>query len=76
MRQLTSVYKALQWNGFKIYPLLQVHDELIWEAEEEIADMVIPTFHDIMVNAVQLSVPIRVDTKTGYNWKDMEKWNG
>jgi DNA polymerase-1 len=53
--------------------LLQVHDELVFEVPEaEIADMrqLVP---EMMVNAIQLSIPLKVDVKTGRNWGEMEK---
>jgi DNA polymerase-1 len=53
--------------------LLQVHDELVFEVPEaEMAEMrqLVP---EMMVNAIQLSIPLKVDVKTGRNWGEMEK---
>lgn len=50
--------------------LLQVHDELIFEAPEaEIAKLaeIVP---DVMENAVALSVPLKVDSAHGDSWYD------
>ncbi|EPG1419474.1 DNA polymerase I [Listeria monocytogenes] len=50
--------------------LLQVHDELIFEAPEaEIAKLeeIVP---DVMENAVELSVPLKVDSAFGDTWYD------
>lgn len=50
--------------------LLQVHDELIFEApESEIAKLeeIVP---DVMENAVALSVPLKVDSSFGDTWYD------
>jgi len=52
--------------------LLQVHDELIFEVPDgEMATMcqLVP---EIMSSALELSVPLRVDIKTGKNWGEME----
>ena len=52
--------------------LLQVHDELIFEVPEaELAEMheLVP---QIMGTALQLSVPLKVDIKTGANWGEMK----
>jgi DNA polymerase-1 len=52
--------------------LLQVHDELIFEVpQNELKDMerLAP---EIMSTALKLSVPLRVDIKTGQNWGEME----
>jgi DNA polymerase-1 len=53
--------------------LLQVHDELVFEVpESELKEMrqLVP---EMMVNAIQLSIPLKVDVKTGRNWGEMEK---
>ena len=52
--------------------LLQVHDELIFEVPEaELGEMrqLVP---EIMSTALKLSIPLRVDIKTGTNWGEME----
>jgi DNA polymerase-1 len=52
--------------------LLQVHDELIFEVPEaELAEMsrLVPR---IMATALGLSLPLKVDVKTGKNWGQLE----
>jgi DNA polymerase-1 len=52
--------------------LLQVHDELIFEVPEaEMAGMK-ELAAELMSSAMTLSVPLKVDIKTGPNWGDME----
>jgi DNA polymerase I len=53
--------------------LLQVHDELIFEvpgAEMETMRRLVPR---VMSSALLLSVPLKVDVKSGYNWGEMEQ---
>ena len=54
--------------------LLQVHDELIFEVNEDGCDMVIEIVKDVMENAanpaVKLDVPIEVDAGIGNNWAE------
>lgn len=45
--------------------LLQIHDELVFETEDAFVEQVISEISDIMQNAVQLSVPLIVNTKYG-----------
>jgi len=72
MRQLQPIVHQWQTDyGIVCRLLLQVHDELIFEVEDEWLPTIAPQLHDIMVNAVRLSVPIKVDVETGYNWKDL-----
>ena len=52
--------------------LLQVHDELMFEVPEaELKEMrqLVP---EIMSTALKLSIPLKVDIKTGTNWGEME----
>lgn len=48
--------------------LIQVHDELVLEAPTAQADSVLATTVDVMTNAMQLTVPLKVDAAIGPNW--------
>jgi len=64
--------EEIKRRGLASRLILQVHDELIFEVPEaELAVMqeIVP---GLMACALKLSVPIKVDTKTGYRWGDME----
>ncbi len=52
--------------------LLQVHDELIFEVPEAELEAMCELVPRIMAGALELSVPLKVDIKTGGNWGDME----
>jgi len=52
--------------------ILQVHDELLFEAPEKEAASVRGLVKQVMEGAYKLSVPLRVETKTGANWRDMK----
>ncbi|MBI2023280.1 DNA polymerase I [Candidatus Giovannonibacteria bacterium] len=51
--------------NMEIYPLLQIHDELVYEIRDDIMKKAIPEIKKIMENAVSLAVPLVVDVKTG-----------
>ena len=75
MRQLYPLVKRWQRDyGVICRPLLQVHDELIFEVEDEFIPIIAPQFHEVMVNAVELMVPVKVDCETGHNWKELEAY--
>ena len=57
---------------FKARMILQVHDELLFEAPEEEAAAVRELVKQVMEGAYKLRVPLRVETKTGANWRDMK----
>jgi DNA polymerase-1 len=52
--------------------LLQVHDELLFELPEAELAEVGPLVCEIMENAFPLNVPLRVETKHGRSWGEME----
>ncbi|PCI29010.1 hypothetical protein COB55_02980 [Candidatus Wolfebacteria bacterium] len=76
---MIEVEKYLEKEGLlnKVYILLQVHDELVFEIEESIVDKVIPEIEKIMEGVVTMEqtkdVPILVDSSVGDNWGEMER---
>jgi len=73
-RAMVRMPAALDTVGLKSSRmLLQVHDELIFEAAETETEQVIAVARDVMENAslpaVQLAVPIKVDAKAADNWE-------
>jgi len=51
--------------------ILQVHDELIVEAPENLAEKAAVILREEMENAVNLAVPLPCDAKTGKTWFDV-----
>jgi len=69
---MINLYREINKRRLKSRMLLQVHDELVFEVpEEELEEMSYLVPH-LMSTALQLSVPLKVDTKTGSNWGEME----
>jgi DNA polymerase-1 len=50
--------------------VLQVHDELLLEVEEGRVEEVARLVRDVMEGAVELAVPLRVETHAGRTWSD------
>jgi DNA polymerase I len=73
-RAMVRMPAALRDAGLKARMLLQVHDELIFEAPEAEAEAVIAVAKRIMEKApepaVSLSVPLVVDARAATNWDD------
>ena len=55
-------------NDFKSRMVMQVHDELVFDAHESEIDTIKEMAVDKMQNAFQLEVPLKVDTGIGINW--------
>ncbi|WP_151802101.1 DNA polymerase I [Acinetobacter guillouiae] len=63
---MIEVNKILPKNQAKL--LLQVHDELVFEVDEAIADQLAAQIKDVMQKVVTLSVPLVVEVGQGKNW--------
>ena len=50
--------------------LLQVHDELVFEVDADIADELAPKLAEVMQAVVKLSVPLIVEVGKGMNWDE------
>ena len=50
--------------------LLQVHDELVFEADEDIADDLAVRLADVMQSVLKISVPLVVEVGKGSNWDE------
>jgi DNA polymerase-1 len=60
--------KALADAGKKARLILQVHDELLFEAPDDEADSVATLVQKVMQGAAEISVPLVVETGVGKNW--------
>tara|TARA_R110001583_G_scaffold96819_4_gene241486 strand:- start:6513 stop:9353 length:2841 start_codon:yes stop_codon:yes gene_type:complete len=69
-RAMIAVPDALIDAGLKTRMLLQVHDELIFEAPEDEAEKAVKVIRDVMENAAHLSVPLIADAGIGNSWAD------
>jgi len=69
---MIDMAKRLETEGMKTRMLLQVHDELIFEAPEDEIDKLKKIVPEVMESAVVLEVPLRVDSSFGKSWYDME----
>jgi DNA polymerase-1 len=66
---MLQVHKAMEAEGLKSKMILQVHDELVFDALKSELHVLRPLVISEMQQAMpQLKVPIQVDTNTGLNW--------
>jgi DNA polymerase I len=69
-RAMVRLPAALAAAGLKSRMLLQVHDELLFEAPEDEAAALAALLRDVMENAARLSVPLVVETGVGRSWAE------
>lgn len=72
-KAMVDVQSAIDCDGLlkgKLRLLLQVHDELIFECEDDssVIDSAVSLIRKKMEGAVELSVPLRVSIEYGKNW--------
>ena len=65
---MLNLSKAIKKQNLKTKMILQVHDEIIFEAPEEEAERVIPLIREEMENAVKLRIPLKVSIEKGKRW--------
>lgn len=70
-KAMIKLQDAINKKGLKADILLQVHDELIIEADESAADEMVKTIQSVMESAANLSVPLTVDVGIGNNWAEI-----
>jgi DNA polymerase-1 len=69
-KAMIDMAERLKTEGIKARLLLQVHDELIFEAPEEEIEILKKIVPDVMEHAIELKVPLKVDYAYGPTWFD------
>ncbi|WP_234824328.1 DNA polymerase I [Bremerella cremea] len=69
---MLRVHRALSVSGLASKLLLQIHDELVFEAPPEEVQALVKLISHEMVCAITLDVPLVVDVETGQNWAECE----
>lgn len=70
---MIHLHHRLQAGGYQARMLLQVHDELVLELPPEELGEVTALVREVMCDAYELDVPLKVDVEVGPNWYDLEK---
>jgi len=67
---MIKIHSELEKRKAKTKMVLQVHDELLFDAHKDEVDDLRPMIKEIMETAMPVDVPIVVDTGVGDNWLD------
>ncbi|CAL1521129.1 DNA polymerase I [Chitinophaga sp. MM2321] len=65
---MIAVHKEFKQRNLRSRMLLQVHDELVFDAHRSELEIIKPLIIDCMRNALPLSVPVEAEMGTGNNW--------
>ena len=69
-RAMITVDSWLERSGTAARLIMQVHDELVLEVAEEAVETTVGELRQHMVQAAELSVPLKVDVGIGLNWDE------
>ena len=69
---MIRIHEELHRHYLQSRMLLQIHDELLFEAPDEELPQLSGMVRTLMPGAVELIVPLKVDLKSGPNWADMK----
>jgi DNA polymerase-1 len=65
---MVKMARELAGRGMRSRMLLQVHDELLFEAPEEELQPLEALAVEVMESALELTVPLKIDVKSGADW--------
>jgi len=69
---MNKIRKVIEDERLKARMLLQIHDELIFEADENEAEILGRRFKDIMENIMKLNIPLKSTLNIGDNWSELK----
>ncbi len=71
-RAMVAIYRRMKSERLAARMLLQIHDELVFEAPEAELGVLGKLVSEEMASGIALSVPVKIDVKIGANWAAVE----
>jgi len=68
---MIRVQNLIDRSGLSTRMIMQVHDELVFEAPEEEVERVVPLIREEMEHVIPLVVPLKVSIHHGRNWAEV-----
>jgi len=68
---MVKIYGQIREQNLRTQMILQIHDELVFDAPSQELGTLIRLVKNRMENVLKLDVPIKVDIKIGKNWSRM-----
>jgi DNA polymerase-1 len=65
---MIRIHDWLRAEELQTRMILQVHDELVFDAPKEEVEIIKPRIEELMKNALPLSVPMEIGIGAGHNW--------
>ena len=65
---MIGVYRRMKEAGLRSRMVLQIHDELVFDALPEEVPALKALVTEVMEHVIELSVPLTVECSSGINW--------
>ncbi|MDO9265542.1 MAG: DNA polymerase I [Sulfurimonas sp.] len=69
---MNKIHRVIEDEGLNAKMLLQIHDELIFEVNENEAEVLGNRFKEIMQNIMELNIPLKASMNIGNNWSELK----
>ncbi|WP_373070073.1 DNA polymerase I [Sulfurimonas sp.] len=69
---MNKIHHEIKEHSLNAKMLLQIHDELIFEVDENEAEVLADKFKGIMESIMELNIPLKVSVNIGDNWGDLK----
>lgn len=69
---MNKIHRVIEDEGLNAKMLLQIHDELIFEVNEDEAEVLGNRFKEIMQNIMELNIPLKASMNIGNNWSELK----
>lgn len=69
---MNKIHRVIEDEGLNAKMLLQIHDELIFEVNEDEAEVLGSRFKEIMQNIMELNIPLKASMNIGNNWSELK----
>lgn len=67
-KAMIDIFEVFEKEKFRSAMILQVHDELVFDAHKSELEVITPIITEKMQNAVKLAVELKIDIGKGQNW--------
>ena len=69
---MNKIHDIIKYEDIDAIMLLQIHDELIFEADAAQADAIAERFKTVMESVVKLNIPLKVSVNIGKHWGELK----
>ena len=69
---MNKIHQFIKDENLNAKMLLQIHDELIFEVDEDKAETLGARFREIMENIMELNIPLKASMNIGDNWGELK----